>query len=166
MLTGRTNLWLLAAIFVLVACSNGQKPNSLKIGDRFPTNELYELNGKKVTIPDDYRGKILIIRFWQDCCSYNIHEMSSVDQMFDKYEKKGVAVVTVHTGKSRKVAEEFVAMLKIRYPVFLDSNSRIAKRCGIFVVPSTFILDREGIVRAKLLGEGKRDYEKLVAAFL
>jgi peroxiredoxin len=85
--------------------------------------------------------------------------------MFDKYEKKGIVVVTVHTGKSRKVAEEFVAMLKIRYPVLLDSSSKAAKRCGISVIPSTFILDRDGIVRAKMIGALQRDYEKSVRAF-
>ena len=108
---------------------------------------------------------IVIIRSWQDCCSYNIDEMSSVDQIFGKYEKKGVAVVTVHTGNTRKAAEEFVAMLKIQYLVLRDSSSKAAERSGISVVPSTFILDRNGIVRAKMIGGAKRNYEKLVTAF-
>jgi cytochrome c biogenesis protein CcmG, thiol:disulfide interchange protein DsbE len=160
------SLGFFASILALVAFSCSQRQGQPAIGDRFPQNELCDLNGKKVTIPDDLRGKIVIIRFWQDCCSYNINEMSSVDEMFEKYEKKGVAVLTIHTGKPKRVAEDFVAMLRIRYPVLLDSSSRAAERCGVSVVPSTFILDRDGIVRAKMTGEGKRDYEKLIKALL
>jgi cytochrome c biogenesis protein CcmG, thiol:disulfide interchange protein DsbE len=164
MLKGRS-LWLLVSIFVFVVFSCSHRQNQPRVGDRFPLNELYDLNGKKVTIPDDFKGRIVVVRFWEDCCSYDINEMSSVDQMLEKYERNGVAVVTVCTGKTKKAAEREVAMLKIRYPVLLDSNSKAAGRCGISVLPSTFILDREGIVRAKKFGVGTRDYEKLVAVF-
>jgi cytochrome c biogenesis protein CcmG, thiol:disulfide interchange protein DsbE len=159
------NRWVLVILLALMALSCSQRQRQPKIGDRFPYNELYDLKGKKVTLPDDFNGRILIIRFWQDCCSYDINEMSSVDQIFEKFEEKGISVVTVHTGKPRKDAEGFVAMLKIRYPVLLDSGSAAANRCGVSVFPATFILDRNGIVQAKMIGAGKRDYEKLVRAF-
>lgn len=145
-------LRLLASICLLVAfgCIQGESPP--KVGDPSPRIELYDLKGKRVALQDDAKGKIIIIRFWGDCCSFNIHEMSRVAQVYQKYEEKGVRIVTIHTGGPKIVAEAFVSMLKIEFPVLLDSDSKTAKRYGVVKPPCTFILDREGVIRAKISG--------------
>ena len=61
-------------------------------------------------------------------------------------------------------------MLKIKYPVLLDPDSKTAKRCGVSELPCTFILDREGVIRGKIIGlvEGPvtSAYERLVTPLL
>jgi peroxiredoxin len=137
-------------LFVAFGCKGGE--SLPRVGDPSPRIELNDLKGNKVAVQDDARGKIVIIRFWGDCCSFNIHEMSRVAEIYRKYEEKGVRVVTIHTGGPKIVAETFASMLKIEFPVLLDSDSKIAKRYGALRTPCTFILDRDGVIRAKISG--------------
>ncbi len=163
-------LYLLMSICLLGAsgCTRGE--GAPKIGGPSPRIELYDLKGNRVVIQDDLREKIVVIRFWGDCCSYNINEMSRVAQMHRKYEEKGLRIVTIHTGGTREVAEDFVSKLKITFPVLLDPDSKTAKRYGVSQLPCTFILDRDGVIRAKIIGqvEGpiRAAYEKFVTPLL
>jgi peroxiredoxin len=147
-----------------------QRESLPKIGEASPRIELYDLKGNRVALPDDLRNKIVIIRFWGDCCSYNINEMSRIDRIYRKYEGRGIRIVTIHTGGTRKVAEDFASMLKIKYPVLLDPDSKTAKRYGVSQLPCTFILDRDGTIRAKIIGEIEGPvgpaYEKFVTPLL
>ncbi len=149
-------------------CNWGEsRPN---IGDPSPRIELYDLKENKVVLQDDFRNKIVIIRFWGDCCSYNINEMSRVDQLYRNYEEKELRIVTIHTGGTRKVAEDFALQLKIKFPILLDPDSKTAKRYGASPLPCTFILDREGVIRGKIIGqvEGpvRPAYEKFLIPLL
>jgi len=140
------------------------------IGDPSPRIELYDLKGNRVALPDDLRDKIVIIRFWGDCCSYNINEMSRIDQIYRKYEGRGIRIVTIHTGGTRKVAEHFASTLKIEFPILLDPGSKTAKRFGVSELPCTFILDRTGVIRAKIIGQidgpVRPTYEKVITSLL
>ena len=163
-------LRLLMPICLFIAFGCMQRESPPKIGEPSPRIELYGLKGNRVVLPDDLRNRIVIIRFWGDCCSYNINEMSRVDQIYRKYEGKGIRIITIHTGRTRKVAEDFASMLKIKYPVLLDPDSKTAKRYGVSQLPCTFILDRDGVIRAKINGqvEGPAGpaYEKFVTPLL
>jgi peroxiredoxin len=155
-------------LFLVFGCAQRESPP--RIGEPLPRIELYDLKDNRMSLPEDFKNKIVVIRFWGDCCSYNINEMSRVDQFYRKHEGKGLRIVTIHTGGTRKVAEDFASMLKIRYPVLLDPDSKTAKRCGVSELPCTFILDREGVIRAKINGliDGPvtTAYEKFVTPLL
>jgi len=141
-----------------------QKQVQIKIGDVPPKFTLPDLKGNKVTVPDEFNGKVLIIRFWADCCTA---EMPAIDVVYNKYKEKGVIILTVNVGQPKEVAEAFVTNLKISYPVLLDTYSITAKQYGVAGLPTTFILDRNSIVREKILGEAERDsFEKMVVNLL
>jgi alkyl hydroperoxide reductase subunit AhpC len=61
-------------------------------------------------------------------------------------------------------------MLKIKYPVLLDPDSKTAKRYGVSQLPCTFILDRDGVIRAKIIGQVEDPvgpaYEKFITPLL
>jgi peroxiredoxin len=166
----RLVLSLLVPICLFIAFGCTQRESPPKIGEPSPRVHLYDLKGNRVALPDDLKNKIVIIRFWGDCCSYNINEMSRIDQIYRKYEEKGIRIVTIHTGGTRKVAEDFTSMLKIKFPVLPDPDSKTAKRYGVSQLPCTFILDRKGVIRAKIIGlvEGPvvPTYEKVVTSLL
>jgi peroxiredoxin len=155
-------------LWAAFGCIRGE--SAPQIGDPSPRIELYALKGNRVALQDDLREKIVVIRFWGDCCSYNINEMSRVAQIYRKYEGKGPRIVTIHTGGTRDVAEDFVSKLKITFPVLLDPDSKTANRYGVTQLPCTFILDRDGVIRAKIVGQVEGPissaYEKLVTPLL
>jgi peroxiredoxin len=137
------------------------------VGDVLPKFTLSDLKGTKVTVPDDFRGNVVIIRFWADWCNYCVREMPAIDTVYNKYKDKGLIILAVNVGQPREVAEAFMINLEISYPVLLDPYSVTAKKYGVVGLPTSFVLDRNGIIRKKILGEAKREsFEKIVAGLL
>jgi len=136
-----------------------------------PCSDLTELGGYPMTLPDDFKGKVLVVRFWSDCCSYNINEMEGLGSLHDKYAGRGLSVITVYSGATKAAARQFREELKISYPVLLDTDSTVARQCGVSKLPTTLIIDKGGIIRGKIIGESEKkawteSYEKLVSGLL
>lgn len=160
---------LLFSAFCILLITSGckQKQLQLKIGDPAPKFTLSDLKGNEVTVPDDFKDKIVVIRFWADWCTYCAEEMPIIDTIYNKYKEKGIVVLAVNVGQPREVAEAFVTNIKISYPVLLDTYSVTAKKYGVTGLPTTFILDRNGVIREKILGEAEKTaFEKMIVGLL
>lgn len=156
--------FVLTAVFALSGCSQNNPP---AVGDVLPKFTLPDLKGDKITVPDDFSGKVIVVRFWVDWCKSCAIEMPMIDNTYNKYKDRGLVVIAVNVGQQKDVAEAFVRKLKISYPVVLDTNSAISKRYGVKAVPFTLIIDRKGIVRKRILGEaGKETIGKMIQDLL
>ncbi|MDI6743740.1 MAG: TlpA disulfide reductase family protein [Thermodesulfovibrionales bacterium] len=99
--------------------------------------------------------------------TYCAEGMPAIDIVYNKYKERGVIILAVNVGQPKDVAEAFVKNLRISYPVLLDTYSIAAKQYGVVRLPTTFILDRKGVIREKILGEAERDsFEKMVVNLL
>ena len=146
--------FVLTAFFALSGCGQNKPP---AVGDVPPKFTLSDLKGDKITVPDDFAGKVIVVRFWVDWCKSCAIEMPMIDDTYNRYKDKGLAVIAVNVGQQTDVVEAFVKKLKISYPVVLDSNSAVSKKYGVKAVPFTLIIDRKGIVRKRILGEAGSD---------
>jgi len=154
----------LTAFFALAGCSQNNPP---AVGDVLPKFTLSDLKGDKITVPDDFSGKVIVVRFWVDWCKSCAIEMPMIDDTYNKYKDRGLVVIAVNVGQSKDVAAAFVTKLKLSYPVVLDTNSAISKRYGVKAVPFTLIIDRKGIVRKRILGEaGSETIGKMIQDLL
>jgi len=70
-----------------------------------------------------------------------------------KYGDKGVIACSVDVGESRNEVASFAQQQRVSYPLLLDPSSSAAKQYGVTGIPTTYILDRSGVVRFKILGE-------------
>ena len=147
----------------LAAVAWGGGRQALKIGDPPPRFALSDLSGRTVTVPDDLRGKAVIIHFWADWCQYCAEEMPVIDGLYQRYRDKGLTVYAVNVSQSADVAKAFVERVKVSYPVLLDSDGNTAKQYSVLGLPRTFFLDRKGRIKYKLLGEADAEtLERLI----
>jgi peroxiredoxin len=136
---------------------------ALKIGDPPPRFVLQDLNGGKVTVPDDLQGKAVIIHFWADWCQYCLEEMPALDALYREYRGKGLEILAVNVGQSPEAAKAFMKRVRVSYPVLLDTDSSTAKQYSVLGLPRTFFLDRKGRIKYKLLGEASSEtLERLI----
>ena len=156
--------FLMTAVFTLSGCGQKKPPAP---GDALPKFTLPDLKGDKITVPDDFSGKVIILRFWVDWCKSCAIEMPMIDTAFNKYKDRGLVVIAVNVGQQKEIAEAFVTRLKLSYPVVLDTDSSIAKKYGVKAVPFTFIVDRKGIIIKRIFGEaGSETMEKIIQDLL
>jgi cytochrome c biogenesis protein CcmG, thiol:disulfide interchange protein DsbE len=141
-----------------IAFAAGKTP--LRIGDVPPSASLRNLKGETVTIPGQFRGKVVIIHFWAVGCSSCRVEMAAMESLNKAYSRKGLVVLAVNVGQSMDTVKKMTNSLGITYSVLLDSDKEMAQRYDVAGIPRTYLMDRRGIIRYKIVGESNEDFLK------
>jgi cytochrome c biogenesis protein CcmG/thiol:disulfide interchange protein DsbE len=165
---GRQNgsLWLPLLLFALLAATCPAEA-ALRIGSALPTVTLPGVNGNPIRIPESVRGKVVILHFWQAGCSSCKLEMPAMDDLYAKYRQKGLEILAVNVGQKREVVRTFAAELGVSYPLLIDPDAKIAASYGVTDVPRTYVIDRNGIVRYRILGSATPEIlKKLILSLL
>jgi peroxiredoxin len=159
--------WVVCLLSILCALPGCGKKAPPAVGDVPPKITLGDLKGVGHTVPDDYAGKVIVIRFWVDSCKSCEKEMPEINALYNKYKDRGLVVLAVNVGQSRSAASAFITRLKISFPALLDTDSSAAERYGARAVPFTVVIDRTGIVRKRILGETDIEtFEKIIRSLL
>lgn len=125
------------------------------------------MTGSSIRIPDDVRGKVVVLHFWAVGCSSCREEMPALDALYTRYRKKGLTVLAVNVGQRREVVKSFLDGLRVSYPVLLDPGRSMAREYDVAGVPRTLILDRNGIIRFKIVGEANGEIlQKYITSLL
>jgi thiol-disulfide isomerase/thioredoxin len=115
-----------------------------------------DLDGKPLTLAS-YAGKVIVLNFWASWCPPCRSEAPALEQVAADTHTSGVQFVGVdirENGASDGV--NFVNTHHIDYPSFADQSSRIAldfRRTGVQSPPTTIVIDRQGRIAARGLGE-------------
>ena len=144
---------VLLVLAVSLACKEKAEKASLpKIGTAAIDFNCQDLKGQTWSL-DQVRGKVVLLRFWADWCPYCRYEMPIIDKYYRKLNKEGFLVLAVNVKQSPEVALAFTAQLDITFPIPLDPDGKMAKRYGVYGIPTNFLIDRQGIIREILIGE-------------
>lgn len=125
----------------------------LQQGSLAPSFTLTRLDGSPLRFPEELAGRPLVIRFWADWCPYCRDEMAGLEQLFQTRQGTGLAILAVNVGQERAVVQRFVDSLGLTYPALLDADSAVTRRYGVIALPTTYLVNRAGRIRSKLLGE-------------
>jgi len=159
---------LLLGLAVAAALSACNRHPGLQIGDPAPVVTLNDFNGKAVVLPEAYKGKVMLIRFWSlDCGFCDKEKLFTLESFYQKYKDRGFIPVAINESRIDISDERLKKFAHLTYPMLVDEYSLVAKRFGVIGMPTTFIIDEEGIVRDKITGEaGIDDYEKRLTTIL
>jgi len=107
----------------------------------------------------DYRGKVVLLNFWATWCIPCITEMPELNRLQQEYRDEGLVVLTV-SDEPRDVLlqSELLAGMETESG-YLPEGSTIPDmyRRMLMVRPMTYIVDREGIIREAITGQGNFD---------
>lgn len=145
-----------AALFALLVAFGGCKrspPLALEVGGKAPPFEASSIDGKKLRFPEDTADKVVLVRFWAERCPHCEAEMKSLEELFSRLAPEGFSMLAVNAGQPQSTAAAFARRLGLSYAVLLDEDNSIAKRYGVSGVPTSFMVDKHGIVRAKFIGQ-------------
>ena len=122
-----------------------------------PEIELKSITGETVRL-SDLRGRVVLLNFWATWCVPCRAEIPELIEMQHALEAQGLSVVGVVWNDPSSVEEikEFQKEMKLDYTVLLGGESIADKFGGIAAAPTTFIIDREGRIRQKIIGQRSR----------
>ncbi|MEE8277998.1 MAG: TlpA disulfide reductase family protein [Thermoanaerobaculia bacterium] len=102
----------------------------------------------------DGRGKVVLVNFWATWCTACRQEIPGLNSLYQELAGQGVEILGIATDKegAAKVAP-YAEEMKIRYPILLDPEALSTSIFGgIEVYPTSFILDRDGLIYASYPG--------------
>ncbi len=136
-----------------------------KISQTLPVEiTLMDLNGRPVSL-SDFRGKIVFLNFWTTWCYACRIEMPDMQKLHQKFKNKDFAVVTINLRESVSQVKQFFKDFKLTFTALLDSDGEVGAHFMITAIPTTFILDKQGIIIGKVMGPREWDGKKAFALF-
>ncbi|MBS0002698.1 MAG: TlpA family protein disulfide reductase [Thioalkalivibrio sp.] len=162
--TPGTILTALVLLALLSGC--GSERTTVANDEPAPPLELEQLAGGRIAL-EEFRGRVVALRFWADWCPFCRSEMRELEPMYQQLRERGLEILAVNVGQDRSRVERFVDSVGYSYPTLLDPDSTIARRYGVIAIPVTFFIDHEGIVRGRILGESDAaTFERLAVPLL
>jgi cytochrome c biogenesis protein CcmG/thiol:disulfide interchange protein DsbE len=159
-------LFGLPLILLLAACGGSDTPAPVN-GQLAPSFQLQLLAGGTLAVPDSVAGKVVAVRFWADWCPYCRKEMAELQPVYARLHERGLEILAVNVAQDAETARRFVEPLGIRYPVLLDTDGATARAYGVKALPMTWLIDRHGVVRGKIVGEATPEvFERKVSELL
>lgn len=118
-----------------------------------PDFRLDTLDGTKVTL-SDLRGKIVLINMWATWCPPCRAEMPALEKSYEQYRDSGVVILglNVTNQDSERDIPPFVEKFGLTFPILLDRDGSVSALYQLKGLPTTFFVNREGIIRTVVVG--------------
>ena len=130
------------------------------VGDKAPDFQLGSVDGKTTIKLSDYTTKPTLLVFWAGWCPH-CQQMAGVEQkIFTELGVKGMNVVGVSLDSSREAADSFVKSRSLTFPNAYGGSREgreTAEKYGIRGIPTFFVIDKDGIVKATYSGEVREE---------
>ncbi len=131
------------------------------VGHPAPDFKLKDLDGREVQL-SSLKGEIVLLDFWATWCGYCRQEIPTIEHISKDFEKKHIVVIGVNSGEEKDIVKSFVAKNKMTYPVVLTAeNPEVISNYGARALPTVAVIDKNGIIAAYRVGEG-RDTEEIL----
>lgn len=128
------------------------------VGQPAPDFALRSMKGSPVRL-SEHLGEVVVINFWATWCGPCRQEMPLLDQLYGKYQRAGLILLSVNIDETAAPAIEMAQTLEVSYPVLFDSRKEVSRAYEVSAMPVTVLVDRAGVVR--YVSEGyKPGYEK------
>jgi cytochrome c biogenesis protein CcmG/thiol:disulfide interchange protein DsbE len=115
------------------------------------------------------RGKVVVVNFWASWCYPACYEEAPVlEKNWRAYREQGVVILGVDIQDKTDAAKKFIADFNLTFPNGMDTTGKVSVDYGVYGVPETFFIDREGRIRGKHVGAVtdeifRREVDRLLA---
>jgi thiol-disulfide isomerase/thioredoxin len=135
-----------------------------EVGDPVPDLVVSHLDGSGKLRLADLRGKVVLLDIWASWCAPCKEEMPLLDELAGRLRKRGVEVVAVSIDEERADAQAF-ASTRPRWALTLahDPRGRVPDLLKPTKMPTSYIIDARGVVRAVNAGFERADLPRIEA---
>jgi peroxiredoxin len=147
-------VWLRRAALVIAFCGFAATAAAVEEGGRAPEIGADDLGGHRVTIAE-LRGQVFIVDVWATYGGPCAHELPMLQALYDAHHAEGFSVIAMTAESGRPGVEAFVRRLHLTFPVV--QNAGAVGRYAAPAQPTSYIVDRRGIVRHVHAGYRARD---------
>lgn len=127
-----------------------------------PELNLPSLDGGRVNL-QDLRGRVVLVNFWAVWCPPCRKEMPSMERLARLMAKRPFTILASNAGETPEQIRAFLAEVPLTFPILLDQDSARMKAWRVYVLPTSFLIDKQGQIRYSLAGHTEWDEAETVA---
>ena len=152
----------LAAIATLLPIAFTALPSlAAEIGKAAPACELAALGSSSVLHTKQFAGKVVVIDFWASWCPPCLKAFPTLNGLDHDYRDRGLQIVGVNVDEDINDARAFLSQHAASFAVGADPQGSCPRAFGVKGMPSTYLLDRKGVVRLIHVGFRSGDTDEL-----
>jgi len=133
------------------------------LGRPAPELRLKDLNGAEISLAD-YKGKVVLVDFWATWCPPCREEMPDFEKIHRDSGARDVVVLTLDVDEPLETVARYVEKEKLTFPVLLGKDTDAVKRYSVNAYPTTFVIDKNGLVAGILVGGADGQLRAAIAA--
>jgi tetratricopeptide (TPR) repeat protein len=129
------------------------------VGNPAPEFRLKNLKGDEVALAD-FKGKVVLLDFWATWCGPCREEMPAFEKI---HREQDVVVLAVDANEPVETVAPFIEKQKYTFPVLLANGADVVSRYNVNAYPTTFAIDKNGLVAEILVGNGPGRLDSAIA---
>ncbi len=160
---------------LLVTTTVTAEPSLPKLGHRLnplsppvpaPDFTLKDMDENKHALKD-FHGKVVLLNFWATWCPPCRREMPSMERLYQKLKDKDFIVLAINQFEDPDHVFAYTGQLGTdpTFPILFDRDSKVAELYQVKGLPTTFLIDKQGMIRYRAVGGREFDHpevEKLI----
>jgi len=145
--------WTLVSRVPVDSATQEEAPPSPRQGFSAPDFSAELLNGGQVTL-SELRGQPVVLNVWATWCPPCRSEMPALEKIYKDFKEQGLILIGLNltSQDSEKSVVDFVLENSLTFPVALDRDGTVQRKYKISGYPTTFFIDKEGIIRSVVVG--------------
>ncbi|OGO40172.1 MAG: hypothetical protein A2Z03_06560 [Chloroflexi bacterium RBG_16_56_8] len=158
-----------AVLFMAVAPkADAQEYSTVPVEIEFPAPSLVlrDLQGNSASL-EERRGSVVLVNLWATWCPPCKAEMPALQAFYEKYRDDGFVIIGINDGEPLELVASFAGEYGLTFPIWLDEAYRTERAFGTISLPSSYVIDRQGIVRLMWIGAiSNKNLEKYVTPMI
>jgi tetratricopeptide (TPR) repeat protein len=147
-------------VFFWLACLCFASPaaalEGLQVGMNAPLIKLKDLQGKEVALAEQREANAVVVVFWATWSDNSGPMLERLDKLYRKHNREKFRVLAVNVEKQQPDGQDMaeikrmVARFGLSFPVLLDEGLKTFREYGVVAVPSTVVVDKQGVIRGEM----------------
>lgn len=146
------SLFALVAVLALGFRRDPRDIRSVIVGQPAPAFDLERLDEPGRVRLADMRGKVVVVNFYASWCIPCKEEAPALVRVWERYRKADVVFVGIVYQDSPDAAKAFHGRLGQTWPAALDDGGRTALAFGVFGIPETYFISKDGRLEGRHIG--------------
>lgn len=126
-----------------------------------PDFTLKNVEGQNISL-SDFKGEVVLLNFWASWCGPCVSEMPSIESLYMQTKDLNIKVIAVNLKESKNTVQNFLDTNNYTFETVLDVDGATGDSYGIRSIPTTYIINKDGIIVSGKLGAHEWDSEKII----
>lgn len=138
--------------FVLAGILAGPDAYTAEVDKPAPAIALPQLQSEQMLTLASLQGRVVLLDFWASWCGPCRQSLPEYQKLRDEFSRDDFEVLAVSVDEERDDALAFLKKFPLQFPLLLDAGSEVARAYGLKGMPSSYLIDRHGVLRSSHVG--------------